>query len=108
MVVATDIFHKYTHLAVVDLAPVTTPLALHSHRMRAALRETARIEGDDAIGFPQLLDHFSDQHLDQWPVIPGRRANEVLQDEALDMDEGGAIFSILAGQVGQQSLEIEV
>src|SRR5439155_17906191 len=35
MVVATDISHKDADLAVIDLPPVATPLALHPDRMRA-------------------------------------------------------------------------
>ena len=60
MVMARDVPHEDADLAVVDLAPVATPLALHAHRMRAPLREAAGIKGDDAIGFPQLLDHLPD------------------------------------------------
>jgi hypothetical protein len=40
-------------------------------------------------------------------VVPGRGANEVLQDLALDMDEGGNLLGILAAQVGQQALQVE-
>ena len=32
----------------------------------------------------------------------------VIFDLSLDMDQGGDIFSILAGQVGQQPLEVKV
>src|SRR2546426_8561816 len=60
MVVARDVSHEDAHLAVIDLAPVATPLALDPHRMRAALGEAAGIEGDDAIGFAQPLGHLSD------------------------------------------------
>src|SRR6266853_964809 len=84
MVVATNVSHKDTDLAGVDLAPVTTPLALHPHRMRAALGEAARIEGDDAIGFAQPLGHLSDSHGHQGPMIPWHCADEVLQDLALE------------------------
>jgi hypothetical protein len=52
MVVARDIAHKHPDLAGVDLAPVAAPLALHAHRMRAALGQTAGIESDDASGLP--------------------------------------------------------
>jgi hypothetical protein len=64
--------------------------------MQAPLREAAGIKGDDAIGFPQLLDHLSDQYRDQWAMIPGRGADEFLDDQALDIDEGGDLLSILA------------
>ena len=78
MVVARDVPHEHAHLAVVDLAPVATPLALHPHRMRAPLGEAAGIEGDDAIGFPQLLDHLPNQHVNQRAMIPGGGADERL------------------------------
>src|SRR5262249_10088227 len=60
MVMVRDVAHEDADLAVVDLAPVTTPLALDPHRMRAALGEAAGIEGDDPIGFAQPLRHLSD------------------------------------------------
>ena len=60
MVVARDVAHEDADLAVVDLAPVAAPLALDAHRMRPALGEATRIEGDDTIGFTQLLGHLSD------------------------------------------------
>ena len=50
MLIISNIAHEDANLAVVDFAPVATPLALHPHRVRAALGETARIEGDDTIG----------------------------------------------------------
>jgi hypothetical protein len=40
-------------------------------------------------------------------MIPGHRADEVLEDLALDMDEGGDGLGILARHVGQQPLEVE-
>src|SRR5881409_3601793 len=58
MVVLRDVAHEDPDLAGVDLAPVAAPLALHSHRMRAALGKTAGIEGDDTIGLTQLLGHL--------------------------------------------------
>src|SRR5215471_12179702 len=41
-------------------------------------------------------------------IIPGHRAEEVLDDLALDIDEGGDVLRILALQMGQQPLEVEV
>lgn len=64
MIMATDIAHKDADLAIVDLTPMTTPLALDAYRMRPAFGKAAGIEGDNAIGFPQPLDHLSDQHVD--------------------------------------------
>jgi hypothetical protein len=52
MLMVTDVAHEDADLAVVDLAPVPTPLALHPHGVRATLGKTARIEGNDAIGLP--------------------------------------------------------
>jgi len=40
-------------------------------------------------------------------MIPGHRADEVLDDLALDLDERRDVLGVLAGQVGQQSLEVE-
>src|SRR5215831_4430643 len=41
-------------------------------------------------------------------MIPGRRADEVLDNLALDIDERRDVLSILPGQVGQQALEVEM
>src|SRR2546422_6911224 len=41
-------------------------------------------------------------------MIPWHCADEVLQDLALDLDERRDVLGILPGQVGQQSLEVEV
>src|SRR5215468_4280506 len=41
-------------------------------------------------------------------MIPGPRADEVLDDLALDIDEGGDLLRILPLQMGQQPLEVEV
>src|SRR6266700_6875989 len=41
-------------------------------------------------------------------MIPGHRADEVLDDLALDLDERRDVLRILPGQVRQQSPEVEV
>src|SRR6516162_4323527 len=41
-------------------------------------------------------------------MIPGHCANEVLDDLALDINERRDVLGILPGQVGQESLEVEV
>src|SRR5437867_548502 len=41
-------------------------------------------------------------------MIPGRCADEGLDDQALDIDKGGDLLSILAVQVGQEAYQIEV
>jgi hypothetical protein len=41
-------------------------------------------------------------------MIPGHRADEVLDDLALNIDEGGDLLRILPLQMGQQPLEVEV
>src|SRR5262252_2075734 len=108
MVTATDVSHENADLAVVDLVAVPAPLALDPDRVRAALREAAGIKGDDAIGFAQLLDRLSNQHRDQRSMIPGCRPDEVLDDLALDSDQGRDRLSILAVHVRQQPLEVEM
>jgi hypothetical protein len=60
MVVARDVAHEHADLAVVNLAPVATPLPFDAHRVRTAFGETAGIESDDAIGFAQPISHLSD------------------------------------------------
>src|SRR4029450_12138094 len=97
LVPASHVPHEDADLTVVDLAAVATPLPFHPHRMRPPLREAAGIKSNDAIGFPQLHDDFSDQYLDQGPVIPERGADEVLQDLALDIHQRRDVLSILAG-----------
>src|SRR4029450_745822 len=92
MVVFRDIAHKDADLAVIDFAPVPTPLPFDPDRVRAALGETARIEGDDAIGLAQLMDYLRHPHLDQGTMIPWRGANELLDDLALDINERGDVL----------------
>src|SRR5215813_6679463 len=108
MVMVRDVAHKHTDLAVVDLAPVAAPLALHAHRMRAALGKTAGIEGDDAIGLPQSLGHLANQHGEQRAMSPRDGADEVLDDLSLHIDERRNVLSIFAGQVRQEPLEVEM
>ncbi len=93
------------HLTGVDFALVATPLALHPDRRRAPLRDTVGIKGDDAVGLPSLLDHLSDQHRDQGTMIPGRGADEVLHDLALDLDQRRDVLGILALQEGEETRE---
>ena len=76
--------------------------------MRAPLGGAAGIESHDAIGFPQLLDHLSHQDFDQRPVVPGRGANEVLHDQALDLNQRRDVLGIFAWQVSQQPLDVEM
>jgi hypothetical protein len=101
MVVARDVPHEDADLAGVDFTPVATPLALHPHRMRAPLGEAAGIKGDKAIGFAQPLGHLTDSHGHQGPMIPGHCAEEVLDDLALDLNEGGNFLRLLPLQMGQ-------
>jgi hypothetical protein len=77
MVVARDVPHEDAHLAVIDFASVTAPLALHAHRMPAPFREAAGIKGDDTIGFPQLLDHLPNQHAYERAMIPYAADNSI-------------------------------
>jgi di/tripeptidase len=58
MLMITDIAHEDAHLAVVDFAPVPTPLTLDPDRVRATLGEAAWIEGDDTIGLAQSTGHL--------------------------------------------------
>src|SRR5215831_16004779 len=60
MIVARHVPHEDAHLAIVDLSPVATPLALDSDRVRAAFGEAAWIESDDASGFTQPSGHLAD------------------------------------------------
>ncbi len=46
--------------------------------------------------------------MDQRPVVPWRGAHECLHDLSLDIDERRDVLGILARQVGQQPLEVEV
>src|SRR2546425_3527334 len=105
VVVAGDVAHEHTHLAVVDLPPMATPLAFHPHRVHAAFGETAGIKRDHASGFPQPLDHVGDQDLDQRAVIPGGGTEEIWENLSLDIDERRDVLGILPGQVGQEPLE---
>ena len=79
---------------------MTAPLPFDAHRVRAALGETTGIKGDDAIGCTQLIDHLSDQYRDQRAVVPGRDADEVLDDLSIDIDQGGDVLGVLALQMG--------
>ena len=103
-----DVAQEHADLAGIDFASVPTPLAFDPDRVRAALGETARIEGDDAIGLAQSTGHLRHQHLEQRAMIPWCSTDEFLDDLALDIDEGGDVLGIVPGQVRQESLEIEV
>ena len=76
--------------------------------MRAPLGEAAGIKGDDAIGLPQLLDPLPHPHTHQRAMSPGGSADELLQDEALDINQRCDVRGILAWHVGQPPLEVEV
>ena len=108
MVMARDVPHEDPHLAVIDFAAVAAPLPLHPHQVGAPLGEAAGIEGDDPIGFPPPLDHLSDQHREQRAMIPGRGADERLQDQALDSDQSRNHLGILAVYVGQETRQVEM
>src|SRR5262249_60761644 len=54
---------------------------------------------------PPRLTLFPYTTLFRSPMIPGHRADEVLDDLALDIDEGGDLLRILPLQIGQQPLE---
>src|SRR5215472_10057079 len=97
MLIITNVAHEDADLAVVDFAPMATPLAFDPDRMGAALGETTRIEGDNAIGLAQAMDHLRHQHFDQRAMIPWRSADELLDDQALDIDERGDVLGIFAG-----------
>jgi|RhiMetdeSRZDD1v2_1073273.scaffolds.fasta_scaffold398988_2 hypothetical protein len=91
-----------------DFAARAAPLALHPHRRRPPLREAAGIKGDDAIGGPQRLAHLSDPHRAQRAMLPGRWADDLLQDHALDLDQRRDGLGMLARHVRQQPLAVEV
>src|SRR5262249_24742850 len=105
---ARHVPHEDADLTVVDLTAVATPLPFHPHRMPPPLREAAGIKGDHPIGFSQLHDDLSDQYLDQRTMIPRRGPDELLHDQALDIDEGCNLLGILAVQVGQQTRQVKV
>src|SRR4029434_3485107 len=108
MVLCRDVAHKHADLAGIDLAPVAAPLAFDAHRMRAAFGETARIEGDDAIGLAQPLGYLTHQHPDQWPMVPWCDTDKVLHDLSLDIDPDCDCLGILAWQMRQEPLEVAV
>src|SRR5215831_6626768 len=108
MLLSSNVAHKDADLTVVDFASVATPLAFDTDRMDAALGETTRIEGEDAIGLAQSVHHLRHQDLDQRAMIPRGGADEFLNDQALDIDESGDVLGIFVGEVREQSLEIEV
>ncbi len=108
MIVARHVPHEDAYLAVVDFASVATPLALDPHRMRPALGKAARIKGDDPIGFTQPMHHLPDQHLDQRAMVPWCRTDKLLQDQALDIDQGRNVLGVFAVQVRQEPFQVEV
>src|SRR5256886_8355743 len=101
MVVVRDVAHEHADLAVVNFAPVATPLALDAHRVRAAFGDTTGIESDDAIGLAQSSSHLINQHLEQRSMIPWCGTDEVLNDLSLDIDPHRDVLGILALQMGQ-------
>jgi len=99
MLLISNVAHEDTDLAVVDFAPMATPLAFDPDRMDTPLGETARIEGEDAIGLAQAMHHLMYQHLTQWSMIPWCGADEGLDDLSLDIDARGNGLGIVAGEV---------
>jgi hypothetical protein len=69
--------------------------------MRPTLREAARIKGNDAVGRTALIDHLSNQYLDQRAMVPEGSVKEVLQDRSPDIDQGGDLLGILTIHVGE-------
>ena len=91
MLLISNIAHEDATLAVVDFAPVATPLAFDPNRVRAALGETARIEGDDAIGMSSLAGDLRHQHLDQRAMMPRGDTDACLDDLSFDIDQSGDV-----------------
>ena len=58
-------------------------------------------------GLPQSLGPTSDQHLDQRARLPGRRADEGLQDQAFAIDQHRDFLSILAIEGGEGTHQLE-
>jgi len=58
-------------------------------------------------GLPQSLGPLSGQHVDQRARLPGRRADEGLQDQALAIDQHRDCLSILAIEGGEETHQLE-
>jgi hypothetical protein len=54
------------------------------------------------------MHHLTDQHLDQWAMVPWCRPDKLLQDQALDIDQGRNPLSVFAVQMRQEPFEVEV
>ena len=93
-------------LAVVDLAQAATPLPLHAHRRGPLLGKGGGVEDQHRVGLRQFGPHLPSQLGQQGTVVPVGLADELLQALALAVMQVGARLGILAGQVGEQALDI--
>ena len=62
----------------------------------------------DYVGLAQSIGHLTNQHLEQRSMLPWGGTDEVLHDLSLDIDPRRDVLGILAWQMGQQPLEVEM
>jgi hypothetical protein len=103
---AGDVPEVDPDLAVLDLSQPTAPLPGHTDRRGPLLRERRRVEHEDAIGFAEFLADLVDELGQQWLVVPGWLADELLQRLALLVVEVGDGLDVLGLDVGEQSLGV--
>jgi len=103
---AADVAQVDAHLAVVEFAQPAAPLALHADRLAALLGEGGGVEDEDRVGLAQLCAHLACQLIEQGLVVPVGLAEELLESLALAVVQVGDALGVLAGQVGEQPLDV--
>ncbi len=104
MLLGRHISHVDGHLAVIDFAEPTAPLAPDADRFRSRFWKSRGIENDHPILIAQLLAHLAYQLVTQGSVIPTRFANKPLQRHALLSKTIGNRLDILVLEVRKQAL----
>ena len=102
VLVVRGVGHEDADLAVVDLAEPPEPLPLHARRGVALLGEARGVEDDHAVGGADRPAHLAGQLAQQRPVVPGGRADEVLQAVPLLVVAVGDGLGVLVLQVGDE------
>jgi hypothetical protein len=104
---ATDVAEENADLTVIDLAEAAAVLALDATGVLPLFGKAGAIAGEDGGGVGPNFRDVPGQAIEQGAVLPGGRADEVLQDLATDAEEVSDGLAGLARQGGELALEDE-
>ncbi len=86
MPLGRDIGQEDADLAIVFLAQPPAPLAGDPATVGALFGEAGGVEHQNAVGFGQFLGHVPTQFSEDRLIVPGSRADEILEVFAWDAD----------------------